>query len=239
MIPITLEVHFSAIMDRCESPCRSGRVNSAQRSCIAVNPPVVPNALADTSPTSSTHITSEVVHLREAAKQWMMREGSTEVWAGMAFKELAMSMSSHHESYSDHIVRMATNGEWVDASVIRALAARFQIDCIVFQSKQSPAIRWPFHAMINLAMVNDLHFWGVRPIHPPLLTDPDPAEWMRPDRLVISHYQQLPPRPPYEIRLLMAPSYHRLPVHRWGNYLGAICNGEHDSLHLLRRARLV
>ena len=205
MIPITLEVHFSAIMDRCESPCRSGRVNSAQRSCIAVNPPVVPNALADTSPTSSTHITSEVVHLREAAKQWMMREGSTEVWAGMAFKELAMSMSSHHESYSDHIVRMAKNGEWVDASVIHALAATFLIDCVIFQSKQSPAIvghsiktgetREPL-AMINLAMVNDLHFWGVRPICPPLLIDPDAGERMRPDRLVISHYQQLPPRPP-------------------------------------------
>ena len=205
MIPITVEVHFSAIMDRCESPCRSESFNSAQRSCIAVNPPVVPNALADMSPTSSTHITSEVVHLREAAKQWMMREGSTEVWAGMAFKDLAMSMASHHESYSDHIVRMATNGEWVDASVIHALAATFKSDCMIFQSKQSPAIVGhslttgetgePL-AMINLAMVNDLHFWGVRPTRQPLLIDPDPGEWMRPDRLVISHYQQLPPRPP-------------------------------------------
>ena len=147
----------------------------------------------------------------------MMREGSTEVWAGMAFKELAMSMSSHHESYSDHIVRMATNGEWVDASVIHALAATFQIDCMIFQSKQSPAMvghslmgKGEPLAMINLAMVNDLHFWGVRPIRQPLLIDPDPGEWMRPHRLVISHYQQLPPYPPHEIRLLMAPSYHRL-----------------------------
>ena len=205
MIPITLEVHFSAIMDRCEYPCRSGRFNSAQRSCIAVSPPVVPNALADMSPTSSMHITSEVAHLREAAKQWMMRQGSTEVWAGMAFKNLAMSMSSHNENYSDHIVRMATNGEWVDASVIHALAATFKIDCLIFQSKQSPAIvghsitagenSEPL-AMINLAMVNDLHFWGVRPSHTPLLIDPEPGEWMRPDRLVIPHYQQLPPRPP-------------------------------------------
>ena len=220
MIPITLEVHFSAIMDRCEYPCRSGRFNSAQRSCIAVSPPVVPNALADTSPTSSMHITSKVAHLREAAKQWMMREGSTEVWAGMAFKELAMAMSSHHENYSDHILRMAKNGEWVDASVIHALAATFQIDCMIFQSKQSPAIvghsitageNREALAMINLAMVNDLRFWGVRPIRPPLLIDPDAGEWRRPDRLVISHYQQLLPRPPpHEIRLLMAPSYHRL-----------------------------
>lgn len=47
MIPITVEVHFSAIMDRCEFPCRSGRFNSVERSQIAVNPVVVPNALAD------------------------------------------------------------------------------------------------------------------------------------------------------------------------------------------------
>ena len=198
MIPITVEVHFSAIMDRCESPCRSGRFNSAERSQIAVNPVVVPDALADMSPTSSTHITSEVAHLREAAKQWMMREGSTEVWAGMAFKDLAMSMSSHRESYSDYIVRMAKDCEWVDANVIHALSAIFQVDCLVFQSKMSPMIVGhsitagetcePL-AMTNLAMVNDLHFWGVRPISPPLLIDPDPGEWMRPDRLVSSHLQ--------------------------------------------------
>ena len=115
----------------------------------------------------------------------------------MAFKNLAMAMSSHHESYSDHIARMATDGQWVDASVIHALAAMFQVDFLVFQSKMSPMIVGhsitagetcePL-AMINLAMVNDLHFWGVRPISPPLLIDPDPGEWMRPDRLVISHF---------------------------------------------------
>jgi hypothetical protein len=164
-----------------------------------VGPPVVPNALTDMIHTISMRITSEVAHLREAGKKWMMREGSTEVWAGMDFKDLAMSMSSHHESYSDHIVRMATQGQWVDASVIHALACVFQVDCLVFQSKMSPAIvghsittgetREPL-AMINLAMVNDLHFWGVRPIRPPLLIDPDPGEWMRPDRLVISHNGQ-------------------------------------------------
>ena len=157
------------------------------------------------SPTSSTRITSEVAHLRGAAKQWMMQEGATEVWAGMKFRDLAMTTSSHNESYSDHIVRMARHGEWIDASVIHALACIFRVDCLVFQSKMSPAIvghsittgeiREPL-AMINLAMVNDLHFWGVRPTRQPLLIDPDPGEWMRPDRLVISHYQQLPPRPP-------------------------------------------
>jgi hypothetical protein len=164
-----------------------------------VGPPVVPNALTDMIHTISMRITSEVAHLREAGKKWMMREGSTEVWAGMEFKDLAMSMSSHHESYSDHIVRMATQGQWVDASVIHALACVFQVDCLVFQSRMSPAIvghsittgetREPL-AMLNLAMVNDLHFWGVRPIIPPLLIDPDAGEWMRPDRLVISHNGQ-------------------------------------------------
>jgi hypothetical protein len=145
-------------------------------------------------PTSSMRITYEVAHLRGAIKQWMMQHGSTEAWAGMAFKDLSMAMSSHRESYSDHILRMATNGEWVDASAIHALAATFKVDCLIFQSKASPAIVG--HSImegrtsetldcINLAMVNDLHFWGVRPIRPPLLTDPDP--WMRPDRL--------PPRP--------------------------------------------
>ena len=127
-----------------------------------------------------------------------MQHRSTEVWAGMAFKDLSSAMSSHHESYSDHIVRMATHGEWVDASAIHALAATFRVDCFIFQSKMSPAIvghsimagveSEPL-ASIDLAMVNDLHFWGVRPIRPPVLTDPDPGDWMRPDRLAISHFQ--------------------------------------------------
>ena len=144
------------------------------------------------------HILSEVDHLRNCVKTWMMQHGSTEVWAGMSFKDLAMAMSSHHESYSDHITRMATVGEWVDASVIHALASTFRVDCLIFQSKVSPAIvghsimageTSETLACINLAMANDLHFWGVRPIRPPLLTDPDPSEWMRHDRLVSSHFQ--------------------------------------------------
>jgi hypothetical protein len=116
----------------------------------------------------------------------------------MAFKELAMSMSSHRESYSDHIVRMATPGEWVDASVIHALAAMFCVDCLVWQTMMSPAIvghsitanqtSEPL-AMISIAMVNDLHFWGVRPVRVPLLIDPDPGEWMRPNRLVTFLFQ--------------------------------------------------
>ena len=190
--------HLSAIMDRCESLCDAGGFYSSQRSWIVLSPPVVPNALIDMGPTSSMHIPSEVEHLRKLVKKWMMLHGSTEVWAGMAFKDLAMSMSSHRESYSDHISRMATIGEWVDASVIHALAATFRVDCLIFQSKMSPAIvghsimagetSEPL-ACINLAMANDLHFWGVRPIHMPLMIDPDPSDWMRPDRLLSSHLQ--------------------------------------------------
>ena len=146
-------------------------------------------------------ITSEVAHLRKTVKQWMMREGGNEVWAGMTFSDLARAMSSHHESYAEHISRMATPGEWVDASVIHALAAAFHVDCLVFQSDASPMIvghsirtgeQRESLALINLAMVNDLHFWGIRPIRPPLLINPDQEAWVHPDRLVSSHNGKFP-----------------------------------------------
>lgn len=196
---MSLERHFSAIMDRCGSPFTPSALTVLIDHVLLT---VMFQAITNRCdcPTSSMPVTSKVAHLRGAIKQWMMQQGSTEVWAGMAFKDLSMAMSSHRESYSDHIVRMATHGEWVDASAIHALAATFRVDCLIFQSKASPAIvghsimtgaTGESLACINLAMVNDLHFWGVRPIRPPLLPAPDPGEWMRPDRLASANFDKL------------------------------------------------
>ncbi len=129
-----------------------------------------------------------VSHLRAAVKSWMYREGDSDAWDGMCFKALALAMSSHQESYAAHVERMARAGEWVDASVIHALGVLFSVDVQVWQVTSEPTIvghslanrsNEP-HAIINMAMISDLHVWGVRNARQPLLSNPERGDWMQP-----------------------------------------------------------
>ena len=132
-----------------------------------------------TSRVSNTSIT----HLRNAGHGWMACSGDVVVWSGMSFKDLALTMSSHEENYRGHLERMARDREWVDASFIHALGVVFHVDVQIWQEHMEPAIVGHSlmvsdsptepHALLNMAMVNDLHFWGVCPIPQPELRPPD------------------------------------------------------------------
>ena len=72
-----------------------------------------------------TNTAQLIKHLREVAVQWMRDNADLEVWEGMRFRDLALRMSHLQEPYDDHLRRMLCDKEWVDASVIHALACAF------------------------------------------------------------------------------------------------------------------
>ena len=89
----------------------------------------------------TTSRTADVIqHLRGVAVKWMQKNADIEVWDGMTFRELACKMSHLQEPYNQHLDRMATDGEWVDASVIHALACAFQVDVAIWQRNQDPML---------------------------------------------------------------------------------------------------
>ena len=70
-----------------------------------------------------------------------MRENADlEVWEGMPFRDLALRMSHLQEPYDDHMERMLCDKEWVDASVIHALACVFRVDVAIWQAHQEPHV---------------------------------------------------------------------------------------------------
>ena len=114
-----------------------------------------------------------IKHLRMVAVQWMEENADSEVWEGMRFRDLALQMSHLQEPYDDHLKRMLRDKEWVDASVIHALACVFRVDVAIWQAHQEPHVlghsmcahtllsQGPAFGLLPLALNNDHHFWGV------------------------------------------------------------------------------
>ena len=101
----------------------------------------------------------------------MEHNADTLVWDGMPFKTLAVSMAGvRGRNYGDQIRVSSTDREWIDCSCLLALAYGFTVDDLVFQEGMDPAIVGcsgmgiTSLALVQVAMVNDLHFWGLRAI---------------------------------------------------------------------------
>jgi len=107
--------------------------------------------------------------LRAQAVATMRDIADEEMWEGMTFKTLAHSMSHQAGSYAGYLQIMSRDKEWVDACVLHALGVRFNVDIAIWQETQEPALvgasmTKPGVAgdILSVAMVNDLHFWGVK-----------------------------------------------------------------------------
>ena len=137
-----------------------------------------------------------IKHLREVGTKWMQRNADTLMWEGMPFRKIALTMSSETGSFGEHGARLAGDQVWIDASFLHALACHFRADACVWQEGMDQMIVGHSLAagdsaaldLINIAMVNDLHFWGVQAA--PDLSGAAPVddngdamgEWMRSSR---------------------------------------------------------
>ena len=94
------------------------------------------SALIKNRSTASQHVTN---HMRGVAAKWMRDNPDLFVLDGMTFRKIALAMSHKaDEPYDDHVRRMETNQEWVDASVIHALACAFGVDAAIWQVHDDP-----------------------------------------------------------------------------------------------------
>ena len=112
-----------------------------------------------------------------------------EVWEGMRYRELALRMSHLQEPHDDHLERMLRDKEWVDASVIHALACEVRVDVAIWQAHKEPCLLG--HSLLKkssaalglvaIALNNDHHFWGVveRPISHQVIEIEDRAGLLR------------------------------------------------------------
>ena len=126
-----------------------------------------------------------LAHVRHIAAQWLNGHADEELWEGMLVKDLVLMMSTADETFAQHLQRMRKDREWADASFLHALACHFRVDCIVWAEHGEPMLigySLAKHAgatfgYVPIAMVNDLHFWGVVE-DVPMLIDPPVAEDM-------------------------------------------------------------
>ena len=96
------------------------------------------------------------------------------------YRDIAMAMASHTGTFGQHCSKMAADKEWIDASVLHALGCHYRVDVAVWQAGMDMMIvgisltntNVNELALINIAMINDLHFWGVRHLPQPRLEMP-------------------------------------------------------------------
>ena len=112
--------------------------------------------------------------VRELAIKWMQANGGYEVWEGMDLQTLTMHMAADRGiTYGQHLIAMATDQQWIDATVLNALGCHYKVDVAVWQAGVDPLLVGhatgpadraidPALDLVHVAMVNDLHFWGVK-----------------------------------------------------------------------------
>ena len=108
--------------------------------CAQRNPSLKTGAAWKEFSRSAKHTPQMIAHLRATACRWMAANADTTVWDGMSFRNLACAMSYQQEPYELHIRRCGSDKEWVDASVIHALACAFRVDVAIWQDHLEPMI---------------------------------------------------------------------------------------------------
>ena len=135
----------------------------------------------------NTNTEGMIAYLRKRSVDAMVKIKNHIMWEGMEFKQLALSMSSEKESFDAYLTRMAADGVWLDASAIHALATSFKVDVLVWQQGMDQTILGhsltpgasPALGVINIVMVNDLHYWGIQRIREPcLVVVPDTGDFL-------------------------------------------------------------
>ena len=113
-----------------------------------------------------------IAHVRRSAFKWMQANAETVVWDGMRFKDIAVAMAGRPgRNFGDQCNVAKLDKQWIDCSVILAMACIYSVDVIVHQHAQEPAemgpglVDKPALARVNMFMINDMHFWGLRHMH--------------------------------------------------------------------------
>ena len=104
------------------------------------------------------------------------------MWDGMSFGQVALAMHERGRSltYAQYLANVKQDNYWIDCAVIHALCCIYKVDALVFQPGMDPTIVGPSlvengsmsENMLSLALVNDHHFWAVKPAPLEVFSEP-------------------------------------------------------------------
>ena len=85
-----------------------------------------------------------IAHCRRSAGKWMQANAETTVWDDITFKSIAVAMAGRAgRTFGDQLKAATKDKEWIDCSVLLALACIFSDDVIIHQQGQEPSALGP------------------------------------------------------------------------------------------------
>ena len=114
--------------------------------------------------------------LRTSAAEWLRAHAADIIIDNnLTVAQMCLYSSGRNETFPEYLKRVATNGEWADASIIHALSCLHRVDCAIWQDAMDQCLLGISlmsaednhdRPLIHLAMRNDVHWWGVVPRPP-------------------------------------------------------------------------
>ena len=114
---------------------------------------------------------------RQTGVRWLREHRAAMLQSGYTTEAFCFAVSGLIFEYYDG--RMFMDGEWADTALLLGMACAFGVDVVIFQVGMDPALigismlsdTGPATAsmrsgsrLVPLALVNDRHFWGLRPL---------------------------------------------------------------------------
>ena len=119
--------------------------------------------------------------LRRVGVEWLEAHARESIWDGMTVAHLCEIVSG--TIFLDYVAKMRNNREWIDTAFLHALGCAYGVNVLIFQPHMEPAMvgisltesvqedsKAP--TMVPVALLNDIHFWGVMDCTPPPHIDP-------------------------------------------------------------------
>ena len=112
--------------------------------------------------------------LRKLAIERIKDHSGFSLWSDFTNGDLIRS-TAPDGSVQAYLDRMQRPGQWIDTTMLHALGCAFQVDIVVWQCGSADALLGASlmegtssigenPALIALALQNDMHFWGCRPL---------------------------------------------------------------------------
>jgi hypothetical protein len=109
--------------------------------------------------------------LRKLATNWIRDHVGDMLWPDFSIGDLVRNTSSDG-TVAAYLDRMRKPGQWVDTSILHALGCVFDVDILVMQCSEDALVGASLmegseaddRPLISIALQNDLHFWGCRPM---------------------------------------------------------------------------
>jgi len=129
---------------------------------------------------------------RNASRSWLEKHRHEAAWGPLSVESFCL-ISSGKADFLEYLDEMTKPGAWVDIAFLHAMACANGVDIALIQAGMSPVLlgisthqgqelvldcenddKAKYPTVVPMALVNDVHFWGVLPVETavvPLVAD--------------------------------------------------------------------